>query len=83
MHMLDELAEIVESEFDSMKDNAIAMDKVLSALSKKCSIILDEQKSETKRMVQLLHKSRDAQVIIEQVAFYYLLFVYSQVNLYQ
>ena len=45
-----------------MKGDASVMDKILSALCKKCAIILDEQKSETERMVQLLHKTRDDQV---------------------
>ena len=62
MIMLDELTKYIEIEFESMKGDANVMDKILSALSKKCAIILDEQKSETERMVQLLHKTRDAQV---------------------
>ena len=62
MIMLDELTKYIEIEFESMKGDANVMDKILSALSKKCAIILDEQKSETERMIQLLHKTRDAQV---------------------
>ena len=72
MIMLDELTKYIEIEFESMKGDANAMDKILSALSKKCAIILDEQKSETERMVQLLHKTRDAQVKNKKYSCYHM-----------
>ena len=72
MHMLDELRKYIEIEFESMKGDANLMDNILSALSKKCAIILDEQKSETERMVQLLHKTRDAQVKNKKYSCYHM-----------
>lgn len=62
MHKLEELVRIIESEYESMKGSVSGMDGVLSDLSNKCYIIIDEQNEETDKMIKLLHKTRDAQV---------------------
>ena len=60
--MLDDLVKYLESGINGLRKEAYSVDTALSALIKKCTNILDEQKSETENMLQILHKARDEQV---------------------
>ena len=60
--MLDDLVKYLESGINGLRKEAYSLDTALSALIKKCTNILDEQKSETENMLQILHKARDDQV---------------------
>ena len=60
--MLDDLVKYLESGVNGLRKEAFSLDTALSALIKKCTNILDEQKSETENMLQILHKARDEQV---------------------
>ena len=60
--MLDDLVKYLESGINGLRKEAYSLDTALSALIKKCTNILDEQKSETENMLQILHKARDEQV---------------------
>ena len=62
--MLDDLVKYLESGINGLRKEAYSLDTALSALIKKCTNILDEQKSETENMLQILHKARDEQVCV-------------------
>ena len=49
--MLDDLVKYLEGQVDGLRKEAYSLDTALSALIKKCTNILDEQKSETDRML--------------------------------
>ena len=61
--MLDELVKYLEGQVNGLRKEAYCLDTALYALIKKCTNILDEQKTETDKMLQVLHKARDEQVI--------------------
>ena len=61
--MLDDLVKYLEGQVHGLRKEAYCLDTALSALIKKCTNILDEQKSETDKMLQVLHKARVEQVI--------------------
>ena len=61
--MLDDLVKYLEGQVNGLRKEAYSLDTALSALIKKCTNILDEQKSETDKMLQVLHKARVEQVI--------------------
>ena len=63
MLMLDELVTHIEGSMKELRSEAYRLDTILSALSKKCTITLDEHESETEKLVQLLHETRDEQVL--------------------
>ena len=58
----DDLVKYLESGINGLRKEAFSLDTALSALIKKCTNIVDEQKSETENMLQILHKARDDQV---------------------
>ena len=60
--MLDDLVTCSESGINGLRKEAYSLDTALSALIKKSTNILDEQKYETENMLQILHKARDEQV---------------------
>ena len=68
--MLDDLVKYLESGMNGLRKEAYSLDTALSALIKKCTNILDEQKSETENMLQILHKARDEQVCDLSVSVY-------------
>ena len=61
--MLDDLVKYLEGQINGLRKEAYSLDTALSALIKKCTNILDEQKTETDKMLQVLRKARDEQVI--------------------
>ena len=63
MLMLDELVTHIEGSMKELRSEAYRLDTILSALSKKCTITLDDHESETEKLVQLLHETRDEQVL--------------------
>jgi hypothetical protein len=64
--VLEELVKYFEGEINRLRKDAYSVDTTLSALIKKTTNILDEQKTETDRMIQILHKTRDEQVCNNQ-----------------
>mgnify|MGYP001794810477 CR=1 FL=1 len=61
--MLDDLVRYLEGQINGLRKEAYSLDTTLSAFIKKCTNILDEQKTETEKMLQVLHKAKDEQVI--------------------